>query len=127
MAKTQTVERPVLKPPFGAPHVYVLAVINGDDPYRTHRVDRRETLVGRGDDVHFHLDDEEVSGHHFSLRVDGAICTIHELGSRNGTALNGRKLRANVSQRLKHLDEIQVGNTRILVLTGRFHQRPRRP
>lgn len=119
---TSTVDRRTRPEPFGAPHVFLLLVIDGEDPAATHRIVKADTVVGRGEEADFSLEDEQVSKTHFRIRVDGSVCTIFDLGSRNGTSVNGRRLSANAGQRLRHLDEIEVGNYRLLVLAGRFRQ-----
>ncbi|HKQ62382.1 MAG TPA: FHA domain-containing protein [Candidatus Polarisedimenticolaceae bacterium] len=118
----RTAQHEVRRPPFGAPHVWILAVIDGERPHQTHRLIQYETVIGRGQGAHFELDDEEVSKRHCLLRVDGAVCTLQDLGSTNGTRLNGRKMRERVAHRLRHLDEIQIGTTRLLVLGATFRQ-----
>ena len=120
MSGRETTEHQIPRPPFGAPHVWILAVIDGDDPHRVHRVDRPETVIGRDGAADFPIGDGEVSGQHCMVRTDGAVCTVTDLGSRNGTLLNGRPLRKGIAQRLRHLDEIQVGNTRLFLLAGKF-------
>ena len=107
------------KAPFGAPHVFVLLVIDGDDPSLVHRIVRSETLVGRGEESHFTIEDDKVSKVHCKIRVEGPVCTIVDSGSRNGTSVNGRRLAANVAQRLKNLDEVEIGSHRLLLLSGR--------
>ncbi len=106
--------------PFGAPHVYVLAVVEGPVRHGVHRITASETVIGRGEDAGFLLDDSEVSKRHCVVRVDGPTCFVSDLESLNGTQLNGRVVRPGVSQRLRHLDEIRVGGTRLLFLSGRF-------
>lgn len=81
---------------------------------------RFETIIGRGDGVHIDVNDEEVSKRHCLVRLDGPVCTIQDLGSLNGTRVNGRRLREESTERLRHLDEIQVGSTRYFVLGGAF-------
>jgi pSer/pThr/pTyr-binding forkhead associated (FHA) protein len=120
MSGRETTEHQIPRPPFGAPHVWILAVIDGEDPRLVHRVDRPETLIGRDGAVDFPIPDGEVSKQHCLVRTDGAVCTVTDLGSRNGTLLNGRPLRKGIAQRLRHLDEIQVGNTRLFLLAGKF-------
>jgi pSer/pThr/pTyr-binding forkhead associated (FHA) protein len=119
---TRTVDRRTRPEPFGAPHVYLLVVIDGDNPAAIHRIVRPDTIVGRGEEAHFSIDDEQVSKAHCRIRVDGPVCTIFDLGSRNGTILNGRRLAPDTGQRLRHLDEIEIGSYRVLVLAGRFRQ-----
>src|SRR5262245_42549661 len=116
----RTVDQRNRPEPFGSPHVYVLVVVEGDAPTAVHRIVRLETLVGRGDEAHFAIEDEQVSKAHFRIRVEGPVCTIFDLGSRNGTSVNGRRLLPNTGQRLRHLDEVGVGSHRLLLLAGRF-------
>ena len=108
------------RPPFGAPNVWVLAVIDGDLPHDVYRLAQFETVIGRGEGAHIDVDDEQVSKRHCLLRVDGPVCTVQDLGSLNGTRVNGKKLRSDSAERLRHLDEIQVGTTRLFVLGGAF-------
>src|SRR5262245_26691684 len=122
-----TAEREDRRPPHGTPHVWVLAVIAGRNPAAVYRLAQYETIIGRScEEVSIALDDDdEVSKRHCLLRVEGPVCTIQDLGSLNGTRINGRRMREGTAHRLRHLDEIQVGTTRLFVLTGRF--KPRAP
>ena len=104
---------------FGVPYVYVLAIIEGDNPNVVHRIQQHETLVGRGEKANFVIDDEEISNLHCKIRAEASVCTLQDLGSLNGTRLNGKPLRRGASSRLRHLDEIQIGSTRLLLLTAR--------
>ncbi|HJQ99301.1 MAG TPA: FHA domain-containing protein [Candidatus Polarisedimenticolaceae bacterium] len=124
-ASSDTAQRDKRRPPYGAPNVWVLAVIDGDLPNGVHRLARFETIIGRGDTAHVAIEDEEISKRHCLLRVEGPVCTIQDLGSLNGTWVNGRRLRTESAERLRHLDEIQVGTTRFFVLGGAF--KPRAP
>jgi pSer/pThr/pTyr-binding forkhead associated (FHA) protein len=117
---SKTAERERRRPPFGAPYVWVFAVIDGDQPNAVHRLAQYETLIGRGDGVQIELNDDQVSKRHCLVRVEGPVCTILELGSLNGTQVNGRKMRDETALRLRHLDEIQIGATRLIVLHGAF-------
>lgn len=116
----ETAERPVRKVPFGAPHVFVLAVVEGDDIGAVYRIGQRETLIGRGGDAGIALEgDESVSKRHCLIRVDGGVCTLVDLESTNGTILNGRTLEG-MAGRMRHLDEITIGCTRLMLLSGKF-------
>ena len=90
-------------------------------------------VFGRSRDCHAHLskDDKFSSGHHFLLEVNPPQARIRDLGSLNGTYINGVKYggrraeetpqeaiyRGQSEVNLKDRDEIQVGDTvfRILV------------
>ncbi len=118
MPETKTEKRKIRRPPFGAPHVLVLAVVDGEEPFPVHRVSRQETIVGRGDEADFRIDDDEISNRHCLVRADGPVVTLTDLDSTNGTRLNGRAMKGGVAQRLRHLDEIALGGTRLFVLAG---------
>lgn len=111
--------------PFGAPHIFVLAIVDGDDPTAVHRLTRPETVIGRGEEAHIAIEDEKVSRAHCRIKVEGSVCTLFDSGSRNGTSVNGRKLTPNTGQRLRHLDELEIGSHRYVLLTGRFRETPK--
>jgi len=120
--EARTAEREQPRPPFGTPHVFVLVLVDGTGPRDLHRIAQRETVIGRGEEAQLSLEDSLVSKRHCAIRVDGSVCSIADLGSLNGTVLNDRALREGAAQRLRHLDELRIGNTRILFLAGRFRQ-----
>jgi len=111
--------------PFGAPHVFVLVMVEGDDASAVHRIVRSETILGRGEEAHLAIEDELVSKVHCRIRVDGPVCMIVDPGSRNGTSVNGRRLPRDVAQRVRNLDEIEVGSHRLMLLAGRFRGTPK--
>ena len=93
-----TAERELPKTPFGAPHVFVFVIVEGPDLGATHRLAEDETIIGREQGADFQLGDEAVSGAHVRIRVDGSVCSIMDLESRNGTRLNEQPLRPRISQ-----------------------------
>jgi pSer/pThr/pTyr-binding forkhead associated (FHA) protein len=48
--------------------------------------------VGRGEDCHFRLEHASVSRHHTELYRQGPIYALRDLGSTNGTWLNGHRV-----------------------------------
>lgn len=122
MMEAQTAKRVPDKSLFGAPYMYVLVVLDGAGAGAVHRITHAETVIGRGAEPHFGLEDDETSKRHCMIRVDGPVCTLLDLVSLNGTRLNDRPVRKDVAQRLRHLDEIRVGGTRLLFMTGRCRQ-----
>jgi transcriptional regulator with PAS, ATPase and Fis domain len=52
--------------------------------------------VGRGSEVGVRVDRRTLSRRHFRVRVDASAAWIHDLGSVNGTMLNGARLPAHV-------------------------------
>jgi hypothetical protein len=90
------------------------------DTERVFPVEQREMLVGRRDDrQNLHpaipLHDPGASRRHakFLLGGDGAV-SLHDLGSTNGTKLNGAEVVAGSIHPLKDGDEVTLGRwTRI--------------
>ena len=114
---------PLVTPPvFGSPYVIALAVIAGPAPATIHRISRPETVVGRGVRADYVIEDNEVSSTHFSIEVSGTVCTLVDMGARNGTLLNGKPMKTSSRERLKPLDEIQIGKTRLLFTMNRFRE-----
>jgi hypothetical protein len=68
---------------------------------------RGELLVGRGAGCYLRIDDPDVSRLHLRLRVGASSVTIEDLGSTNGTYVNGQPLRG--VQELRDGDEITLG------------------
>ena len=115
----ETIERQAIPEAFGLPHVFTFAVIEGLDVDLVFRVTRAETTLGRGDEADYKINDPESSKKHLSISVIGSVLSVVDLRSKNGTLLNDRALSPGVRQRLKNLDEIQIGATRLLFMTAR--------
>jgi hypothetical protein len=67
------------------------------------------TTIGRSSDNDIYLTDQAVSRNHAQIRESHGHFTLSDVGSRTGTLLNGRKIRA--SQVLQNNDEITLGDT----------------
>lgn len=81
--------------------------------------------VGRGPGNEVILGDDSVSWHHAQLWTEGEAAWVRDLGSRNGTFVNGE--RATTSVRLADGDEIRVGaNARLKVIASGPAQMPLR-
>ena len=66
--------------------------------------------VGRDHGCEIHLPDEKVSRRHARVACEDGQWAISDLDSRNGVAVNGRKV---AHQTLASLDEIDFGNIRV--------------
>jgi pSer/pThr/pTyr-binding forkhead associated (FHA) protein len=74
--------------------------------------------VGRSREADYQLDgDPRLSSIHFRVGLDGAGGWIEDLGSTNGTTVNGRAIAGR--SRLQNLDEIAAGDTVLVVLDDR--------
>ncbi|MFI5909818.1 FhaA domain-containing protein [Dactylosporangium sp. NPDC051541] len=60
------------------------------DDGRRYTMQSGETIIGRGRQADLRVRDEGVSRRHASLRYDGKNLALMDLGSTNGTLLNGR-------------------------------------
>jgi len=70
-------------------------------------------LIGREQDCHLRPNSELVSRHHCVLSVDDFSVQLRDLGSTNGTFINGERLRGQVE--LKSGDQIVVGKLELEV------------
>lgn len=66
-----------------------------------------EFLFGRGPECHIRPDSEWVSRQHCLLRIKGDDISLRDLGSANGTLVNGVRLVG--TRKLQVGDQIQVG------------------
>lgn len=63
--------------------------------------------IGRGETCHLRPNSEQVSREHAEFTIGADSVTVRDLGSRNGTLVNGKALTAEC--RLKDRDLVQVG------------------
>jgi phosphoserine phosphatase RsbU/P len=66
-------------------------------------------LVGRGSDCGLVIDDAAVSRQHAAIIVDAAGVSVEDLGSRHGTRVNGRLIRAGRATAVGEGDLLQLG------------------
>jgi diguanylate cyclase (GGDEF)-like protein len=91
-----------------------LIVLAGSHVGEMFKITRGEVVIGRGRRADVRLIDEGVSRLHAKIRVDGEKLFVDDLGSRNGTYVNGSQIKQQV---LADGDKIQVGRTTILKFT----------
>jgi pSer/pThr/pTyr-binding forkhead associated (FHA) protein len=73
--------------------------------------------IGRSKDAGVALPDPEVSRQHARLSSHDGVVYVEDLHSRNGTFLNGRRVREAIE--VREGDEIDVGATRLVVTSVR--------
>ena len=69
-------------------------------------IESDEFLIGRGSDCHIVLPERQVSRHHAKIMSESGQYVLHDLGSKNGTHMNGNRVRGSTP--LRDGDEIQI-------------------
>jgi predicted component of type VI protein secretion system len=85
-----------------------LRVLSGPHAGETIAIRRGKLLIGREEDCHLRPESEFVSRHHCVLLLDDYTLRIRDLGSKNGTFVNGRRLSTGETI-LLHDDTISIG------------------
>ena len=79
---------------------------------RTHELNRPEMRLGRASDSDIKLESEKVSRRHAMIMLEGDTFYIQDLGSANGTFVNGKQVRDRVA--LYNGDEVRLGDQTFL-------------
>jgi pSer/pThr/pTyr-binding forkhead associated (FHA) protein len=90
-----------------SPHLTVVAAL-GREPGDVIDVSAGVTM-GRGDAAEILIDDPFASSAHARIYARGDFMQLEDMGSTNGTYLNGRPVRG--AERLKEADVIRIGDT----------------
>jgi hypothetical protein len=96
-------------PPAPAEVHAVLSVDDGSG--RTYQVQRGSNIIGRGQDASFRLPDTSVSRRHIDVYFDGQVAVMHDLGSTNGTSVNGSTVQ---TWQLADGDVIRIGHSTVV-------------
>lgn len=86
---------------------FALRVVKGVSDFAVYPIDGR-TRIGRGTECDVTLNDPSVSRTHAVVDTEGPEPTVRDLGSTNGTFVNGARVEA---MRLRDGDELRFGNT----------------
>jgi len=73
-----------------------LVVLSAGFNGRTHDLNVDKTTIGRVEDNTFQIADPSVSSHHCEIVLRGTDVVIHDLGSTNGSFINGEKISESV-------------------------------
>ncbi len=92
------------------------------DGHKSIPIGRRLVVVGRSPRCDVRLDSPHVSGRHCCLVRDGDGLVVFDLGSTNGTRINGRRVERG---RLVRGDELGIARDRFRLEDDRAEARPR--
>jgi len=70
-------------------------------------LDQDETIIGRADDVDISINDSRISRHHLRILLSGGDAIIEDLGSTNGTFVNGKRVERRA---LKNGDKVHISS-----------------
>lgn len=84
-----------------------LVIVHGQPAGKALVFPHGEFIIGRGDECHVRPNSTWVSRQHCLLRIAGDRMDLTDLGSRNGTLVNGQRLVGE--RRLAHGDQVQIG------------------
>ncbi len=85
------------------------AVLNG--PHGSTQLGANVTALGRTQDNQVVVNDTKASSHHAEIRSMGQEYTITDLGSTNGTFVNGQQLTSNMPRTLQSGDTVRIGDS----------------
>lgn len=91
----------------------ILKVTSGSKVGAKIAVKKDEFLIGRSPECHLCAGSTSISRKHCAITRNGTKVTIKDLGSRNGTVVNGKKTEGEVE--LQSGDEITIGSLEFLV------------
>lgn len=89
---------------------YSLEVLDGNEPGQIFMLEKPEIIIGRrGCDVN--LDDPEISRQHASIEIQGDGATLRDLGSTNGTYVQGARV---TEAQLEDNSEFRLGTHQLV-------------
>jgi hypothetical protein len=85
----------------------LLVVRTGPDAGRSYLLDERPRTLGRGSDCDLRWEDSALSRRHCQIRWEDEVYVLQDLGSSNGTHVNGAAVRRAI---LRAGDRLQIGS-----------------
>ncbi len=89
-----------------------LTVLTGNSTGHVHKLAHGTHIIGRKETSELRITDEGISRQHAKVRCDGDLVVVEDMGSRNGTYVNGRLIKDATP--LHDGDKIQVGRTTVI-------------
>ncbi|HOZ56889.1 MAG TPA: DUF3662 and FHA domain-containing protein [Nakamurella multipartita] len=102
--------------PAAGPQEITATLSVDDGSGRSYQLQRGSNVIGRGQDASFRLADTSVSRRHVDIYFDGQSAVLHDLGSTNGTTVNGSSVQ---TWQLADGDVIHIGHSTV-VFSSRY-------
>jgi pSer/pThr/pTyr-binding forkhead associated (FHA) protein len=90
------------------PNIYIM---NGPDKGRSFEVDEESIFVGRAPDNEIHVNDKSVSRKHLKIVKRGEKYFVTDLGSKNGTFIDGMRITGGKEYEVREGMPISAGKT----------------
>lgn len=100
-------------------------VLQGSKAGAEIKIPAPECMIGRGDDCHLRTQSDAVSRRHCVIRSTENEVTVRDLGSRNGTYVNGQQVSQDAV--LLHGDHLRIGPLEFEVMIEQTVARAKRP
>lgn len=88
-----------------------LFILKGRRKGKDFRIEKESSVLGRDGSCDYIIEDDSVSNHHVRFRIEAGKFMLYDLGSSNGTFVNGHK---DQKFHLQDGDLIKVGESVIL-------------
>ena len=88
-----------------------LILIRGTPQGHRYFIDKDEMIIGRDPAADIAINDPLISRKHAKVSREGTVVKIEDLGSSNGTVINGKKLEGGNVAKLAKEDMIKLGNS----------------
>lgn len=108
--KDQTVITQVQKMETGGEKSAYILFLSGPLVGKLQQLNEGKTVLGRAEDVGVLINDNRISRHHIAITLSQGEATLEDLGSTNGTFVNGRRVQTYV---LKDGDKVQISSSTI--------------
>lgn len=91
-----------------------LKILGGSHDGKELKIEVPEFIIGRGDDAHLRPKSDLISRQHCAVVIGESGASVRDMGSRNGTFLNGERIEGE--QQLKLGDHLRVGKLEFEVI-----------
>jgi len=86
----------------------ILVTVHGENGPETFSNESESVLIGRSKKAQVKISMEGISREHLTLIAKNGELFVQDMGSANGTLLNGKKLPASTPQKFKPSDKIEI-------------------